>query len=266
MSAMASQIISVSIVCSTVCSGADKKKTSKLRALAFVRGIHRWPVNSQHKGPETWKNVSISWRHHAILTVCHMRCSRDAAKWKCTDEFVLFIHSVFQYFFLYWNDMPQFTNVSKVRSLYTRQVRFGDIQDSTCPSVRPSVAWFSEHYCFGISVPNLIYIFPMPLSWSLVIFVLKGIIIYIYIYFFFTSKYWSKTWRPSWLQMYNFFLFFFHDDVIKWKHYLRYWPFVRGIHQSPMNSPHKSQWRGALMFSLICAWMNGWVNTHEAGD
>ena len=43
-----------------------------------------------------------------------------------------------------------------------------------------------------------------------------------------------------------------HDDVIKWKHLPRYWPFVGGIHQSPVNSPHKGQWRGALMFSLIC--------------
>ena len=30
-----------------------------------------------------------------------------------------------------------------------------------------------------------------------------------------------------------------HDDVIKWKHFPRYWPFVRGIHRSPVNSPHK---------------------------
>ena len=43
-----------------------------------------------------------------------------------------------------------------------------------------------------------------------------------------------------------------HDDVIKWKHIPRYWPFVWGIHRSPVNSPHKGQWRGALMFSLIC--------------
>ena len=57
-----------------------------------------------------------------------------------------------------------------------------------------------------------------------------------------------------------------HDDVIKWKHIPRYWPFVRGIHRSPVNSPHKGQWRGALMFSLICAWLNGWVNNREAGD
>ena len=32
------------------------------------------------------------------------------------------------------------------------------------------------------------------------------------------------------------------------------------------NSPHKGQWRRALMFSLICAWINSWVNNREAGD
>ena len=45
-----------------------------------------------------------------------------------------------------------------------------------------------------------------------------------------------------------------HDDIIKWKHFLHYWPFVRGIHWSPVDSPHKGQWCRALMFSLICTW------------
>ena len=52
---------------------------------------------------------------------------------------------------------------------------------------------------------------------------------------------WARHWRLE------------HDDVIKWEHFPRYWPFVRGIHRWPVNSPHKGQWRGALMFSLICA-------------
>ena len=51
-----------------------------------------------------------------------------------------------------------------------------------------------------------------------------------------------------------------HDDVIKWKHFPRYWPLVWGIHRSPINSPHKGQWRGALMFSLICAWIRSGNN------
>ena len=47
---------------------------------------------------------------------------------------------------------------------------------------------------------------------------------------------------------------------------LRYWPFVRGIHLSPVNFPHKGQWHGALVFFFICALINGWVNNREAGD
>ena len=57
-----------------------------------------------------------------------------------------------------------------------------------------------------------------------------------------------------------------NDDVIKWKPFPRNWPFLRGIHRSPVNSSHKGQWRGALMFSLICVWINDWVNNREAGD
>ena len=41
---------------------------------------------------------------------------------------------------------------------------------------------------------------------------------------------------------------------------------VWGIHRSPVNSPPKGQWRRVLMFYLIGAWMNGWVNNREAGD
>ena len=57
-----------------------------------------------------------------------------------------------------------------------------------------------------------------------------------------------------------------YDDVIKWKHFSRHWPFVRGNNWTLVNSPHKGQWHGTLMFTLICAWINGWVNTREAGD
>ena len=55
-----------------------------------------------------------------------------------------------------------------------------------------------------------------------------------------------------------------HDDAIKWKHFPRYWPFVRGNQRFrgksavPVISPH--------MFSLICVWTNGWVNNREAGE
>ena len=69
-------------------------------------------------------------------------------------------------------------------------------------------------------------------------------------------------WRRS---LFVFFYRFSHDDVIKWKDFPRYWPFVRGIHLSPVNSPHKGQWRGSLL-SLILVWISDWVNNREAGD
>ena len=55
MSAMASQITSLTIVYSTVYSGADERKHQSFASLAFVQGIHPWPVNSPHKGPVTRK-------------------------------------------------------------------------------------------------------------------------------------------------------------------------------------------------------------------
>ena len=69
-----------------------------------------------------------------------------------------------------------------------------------------------------------------------------------------------KNMESSLLVPYVFISQLDHDDVIKWKYFPRYWPFVRGI------SPHKDQWRGAFVFSLICVWINGWVNNREAGD
>ena len=58
-----------------------------------------------------------------------------------------------------------------------------------------------------------------------------------------------------------------HDDVIKWKHFPYFWPFVRGIHLSSVISPHKGQWCTALMFPLIRTLINSWVNNQDAaGD
>ena len=68
---------------------------------------------------------------------------------------------------------------------------------------------------------------------------------------------------PPWSQK----ITVWHDDVIKWKHFSCYWPFVSGIHRSLVNSPHKGQWRRALIcVSLICVWTNGWENHWDAGD
>ena len=79
----------------------------------------------------------------------------------------------------------------------------------------------------------------------------------------------NHQWVYDWVRNFvhtNSGMWLLHDDVIKWKLVPRYWPFVQGIHRSPVNSPHKGQWRRTLMFSLICAWINSWVNSHEVGN
>ena len=66
MGAMASHITCVSIVCSTVCSGADHRKHQSSWSLDFLRENHLWPVDSRHKWPVTRKMFSfddvILWR------------------------------------------------------------------------------------------------------------------------------------------------------------------------------------------------------------
>ena len=74
------------------------------------------------------------------------------------------------------------------------------------------------------------------------------------------------TYVSRWTGLSSVWMMIFNDDVIKGKHFPRYWSFVRGIHRSPVNSPHKGQWRGALVFSLIFVWINGWVSNCEADD
>ena len=57
-----------------------------------------------------------------------------------------------------------------------------------------------------------------------------------------------------------------HDDVIKWKHFPRYWPFVRGIHRSPGEFPAQRPVTRSFDFSLISTRINDWLNNGEAGD
>ena len=76
MSTMASQITGVLIVYSTVCSRADEWKHQSSASLAFVRGIHRWPVNFPHKGPVTWKIVPFDdvIMYKMFSMVCALLC------------------------------------------------------------------------------------------------------------------------------------------------------------------------------------------------
>ena len=69
MSEMASQMTGVSIAHSIICSDAHHRKHQGSASVAFGRGIHWWPVDSPHKGPNNTENVFIWWCHHALSQV-----------------------------------------------------------------------------------------------------------------------------------------------------------------------------------------------------
>ena len=106
MSVTASQITSVSIVCSTVGSGTDQRKYKSSASLAFAQGIHRWPVNSLHKGPVTQKMFTfddvIMWYQHKRIRLvitrvtCHTIISRQQtlySDWNYMTPFIQSYHS-----------------------------------------------------------------------------------------------------------------------------------------------------------------------------
>ena len=105
MSAMASQITGVLIVCLNVCSVADRRKHQSSMSLAFVRGIHRWQVNSPHKGPVTRKmfpfdDVIMEWKSFGEMGPRTLRqpnlrkVRRPIVPWKGRNESPLIdIHS-----------------------------------------------------------------------------------------------------------------------------------------------------------------------------
>ena len=102
--------------------------------------------------------------------------------------------------------------------------------------------------CTIIFVKVLILCYPVPIETS-------------------TAIHWNRYAWHRWLMIIlrccaeHLYL---HDGVIKWKHFQRYRP-LRGESTGHRCIPLKSQWRGALMFSLICAWTNGWANNRGAG-
>ena len=98
MSAMASQITSLTIFYLTVYSGTDESKHQSSTLLAFVQGFHRWPVISAHKGPVTRKMLPFdniimaikifvlsSWN---IVTACVVKI-RSVCGWYRDEFFVL---------------------------------------------------------------------------------------------------------------------------------------------------------------------------------
>ena len=108
MSAMASQITGVSIVYSIVCSSTNQGKHQRSSSLAFVRGIHRWPVNSPHKGP-----VKV------FLIVMSLSLVIHGKQWKSTVE--IFHDHPFSRLVYVLDTGPAFTIASPVTGEFPAQ-------------------------------------------------------------------------------------------------------------------------------------------------
>ena len=78
---------------------------------------------------------------------------------------------------------------------------------------------------------------------------------------------WGGPWQDELGCVHKRKIFFIptHDDIIRWKHFPCYWHFMRGIHQSLVDSPHKGQWRGTLKIPLFCTSTKGWANNQDTG-
>ena len=165
-----SQITGVSIICLTVCWGADQRKQPSSASLAFVRGIHRSPVDSPHKGPVARKMFPFD-----DVIMCFLA---DVALYDMPPVFIL-SHQI----------PPRRSPIPdrpKCKPTHQRK----QVKGMCHPKIRRG--------CQADCVILIGYVVCHQLT---------------------------------------------HDDVIKWKLFPRYWPFVRGIHRSPVNSPHKGQWR-----------------------
>ena len=168
INAMASQIIGVSINCSTFCSGPYQRKHQSSASLAFLRRIHRRPVNSQQRSSYV-KNVSIWCRHHVTKSTGFFK--RVAmARWEGTrglsqyKDYLLTIKmSPYQYRNLYYKDKT----VSRPSYLYNGNPHtwkdglyiekehrilvpaIGKIALGDCHPSRPFDAWGLWHYITG---------------------------------------------------------------------------------------------------------------------
>ena len=126
--AIASQITSVTIVYSTVCSSVNQRPHQSSAPLPFVRGIHRWPVNSSHKWPVTRKmfpfdNV-IMWNHHGSSR--HMVA--ELRKWKLFEKtlIICMINRWYIQLQLWEKEFVWYQFISKIKSNFgdSKRARF----------------------------------------------------------------------------------------------------------------------------------------------
>ena len=307
MGAIAYQITSLAIVYSTVYSDADQSKHQSSASLAFVRGIHRGPVNSPYKWPVTRKMFpfdDVIMRDTYTALLADPTGTTDTEDGACADTrdtrlgifagLLKDMKSLLRYQDLGFSQVP-FLSMLDLQGISLSCSSSNDSEmmirsnaHRSCQGDRSCTKLLRDGFqnCdeqWGARAKALVNsyfhteLFTATNTHS-------SYFIFLHAQYEIhqsllddnsslrrghqitrprldASPDWLRPWTVSCSQRGTF-----HDDVIKWKHFPRNWPFVLGIHRSPVNSLHKGQWRGALMFSLICIWTNDWVNNREAGD
>ena len=171
MSAMASQITGVSIVCSTVCSGAGQRKHQSSASMAFVKGIHRcrWPMDSPHKGPVTQKMLSFD----DVIMLCQCSFTWQWGGWGCevscgghhrprgktttgsaVDGTVFDIAQILAYLVHVWTPMSSVRKKARPINLISLSLFYltGHTQYQTATSTS---SWWSNANCFEIHYYNV---------------------------------------------------------------------------------------------------------------
>ena len=153
MGVMASRITSVSIVYSIVCSGVDQRKHQSSASLAFVRGIHRWPVNSPHKGPVTRKmcpfdDVIMEW--HFIWGTLHIITFQYGAMWFSLSFFILIPHDIWEIALRKWQPILPFQSMSVgvIRLWLKRLIQYRFQMKAALPVFKTLIWVFSQDVFF----------------------------------------------------------------------------------------------------------------------
>ena len=196
ISAMASQITGVSIVYSTICSGANQRKHQSSVSLAFVKGTHWWQVNSPHKGPVLGNMFpSIWWCHHETGDLM-----QDFICWQRATT-----ADLYQTNSMSWYSMSSWLYQEGLSPIW--MTCESGLHWSTC-------LLLMEAADGGFSLRETCYISTQYIT-----------ICHMY----------TMLSQITWLFVQQL-VHAYNKENIKAIHY---WPFVRGIHRSPVDSPHK---------------------------
>ena len=164
MSTMASQITSLTIVYSTGYSGADQRKHQSSASLAFVRGIHRSPVNSPHKGPVTRKMYPFD----DVVIHATLQSSHDSWWWpgayRCTSRITHHNGNsntvVTKYFISVTSHESH--GVSNHRQLDACLTAWAQQRKNKAPTRRQAIIWTNDGEKLGLSESLRTYAEALP--------------------------------------------------------------------------------------------------------